>query len=202
MKFRVFSKKEKNQIQGRFRPKGPKTKKEEAEFGPGKTDILICKSCGIFYWYKSWHHCLENYAKLKKSKNIKFTLCPACQMIKDKKYEGEIIIENVREEIKDQLKILIENFGKRAFKKDPLDRVISIKEKKVRRPTNARKRGAISRKEFIGMLDIRVLTTENQLAQKLANKIKQIYGKKSKTSISHSHQEDTIRVKIVFENLS
>jgi len=190
--------KEQRQIKGKFAFRGPRSKKEEAEFGPGQVDILVCKKCHAIYWYKSWHHRLSNYPELKESKHLKFVLCPACQMIKDKKYEGEIIIENVPENIKKDIKILAKNFGERATAADPMDRIISIKEKKVRRVTNKRKRGAESRKKFKGLTDLQILTTENQLATRLAKKINEIYGRKFSVSISHSHREDTARIRIKF----
>ena len=192
------SKKQQSQVKGKIKPRYPKSKKEEQEFGSGKTDIMICKRCGAFYWYKSWHHQLSDYPKLKQDKDIKFVLCPACQMIKDKKYEGEIILENVPKEYKKGIKSLIENFGKRAEQKDPMHRIISIKEIRVSRVSAQRKRGASSRKEFETLKILQVLTTENQLAQRLAKKINETYGKKLNPLITHSHQEDIVRIRITF----
>jgi len=198
MKNYIPRKKEQSQIKGKLQPRYPKSKKEEAEFGSGKIDILMCKKCNAVYWYKSWHHRLEDYPELKETKNLKFVLCPVCQMIKDKKYEGEIILENIPENFKEEIKELTKNYGKRATVNDSMDRIISIEEKKVRRPTNVRKRGTSSRKEFRGLTDLRILTTENQLAQRLAKKINEIYGRQFNLSIAHSHQEDTVRIKITF----
>jgi hypothetical protein len=191
-------KKEERQIKGKFQPRRPKSKKEEAEFGPGKEDILVCKKCQAFYWYKSWHHKLSDYPELRQSKQIKFILCPACQQILDKKYEGEIILEAVPEKFVKDIKTLAVNFGKRASQTDPMDRIISIREKRVKRVTAKRKRGAISRKEFKGLKDIRILTTENQLAKRLAKKINETFGGKLSLSISHSHREDVVRIRIKF----
>lgn len=190
--------KSERQIKGKFRSRRPKSRKEEAELGPGKVDILVCKKCGAFYWYKSWHHRLSDYPELKQSKRIKFAFCPTCQMIKDKKYEGEIILEAVPRDFKEDIENLVKNYGERAFEADPMDRIISIKEKRVKRVTAKRKRGAVSRKEFKGLEDIRILTTENQLAKRLAKKINEIYGRKLSVSISYSHKEDATRIRIKF----
>ncbi len=190
--------KSERQIKGKFRSRRPKSRKEEAEFGPGKIDILVCKKCSAFYWYKSWHPRLSDYPELKQNKRIKFVLCPACQMIKDKKYEGEIILEAVPKDFKEGIKNLAENYGKKAFSKDPMDRIVSIEEKRVKRVTAKRKRGATSRKEFKGLEDIRILTTENQLAVRLARKINEIYGGKLSLTITHSHREDVTRIRIKF----
>ncbi len=193
------SSKQEDQVRGNLQQKEPKTKKEEEEMGPGKKDIVMCKECKSVYYYKSWHHGLDNYSELKKSKRLKFTLCPACEMIQGNKYEGEVIVENVPEDIKKDIKKLAENFGKRAQERDPLDRVISIEEKKVKRPTNRRRREADSRNQIKGQKDLRILTTENQLAQRLGEKINEAFGKKHKVSISHSNREDTTRVYLSFD---
>lgn len=172
--------KEQDQIQGKFHPRGPKSKKLEQEFGLAKQNILICKKCKAVYQNKSWHHESEDNRTLSKDKfalNVKFVLCPACQMIKDKKYEGEIILSAVPEKFKNNIKFLAENYGERAFREDPMDRIISIKEERD---------------------NIRILTTENQLAQRLAKKVNETFGGKLKVAISHSHEEDVIRIKIFF----
>ena len=160
----------------------PKPKKEEAEFGKGKGDILICQECDAVYWYKSWHHSIEDYPELKESKNVEFTICPACRMIKEGKYEGEVVLENVPENKKEEIKNFVKNFGEKAFEKDPMDRVISVKE--------------------IEKGKIRILTTENQLAQRLAKKIKQTFSPKSKLTISHSKEESTLRATLLFNENS
>ncbi|HPO75534.1 MAG TPA: hypothetical protein PLL80_02965 [Candidatus Pacearchaeota archaeon] len=163
-------------------PRFPKPKKEESEFGMGKKDILICKECNAVYYYKSWHHRLDDYSYLKETKRLNFTLCPACQMIRNKKFEGEIVVENVSPKIKTNLKNLVKNFGEKAFERDPQDRVISFNE--------------ISQNED-GSSTIQILTTENQLAQRLAKKISEVF--KGKYSISHSREESVIRAKVVLD---
>jgi NMD protein affecting ribosome stability and mRNA decay len=165
----------------RFLPKDfpwhfPKSKKEEQEYGRGKKDILICEKCGAFYWYKSWHHSLDDYPELSENKDVKFTLCPACKMIENGQYEGELILENVLEEKKEEIENLINNFGELAYQKDPMDRIISI--------------------EDIAKGMIRVLTTENQIAKRLAKKLKRTY--KAKVKFIYSKKESTLRARVVF----
>ena len=153
----------------------PKSKKEESEFGKGRKDILICKKCNAVYFYKSWHRRLEDYPELKETKGLKFVLCPSGQMIKDKKFEGEIILENVPEKIKAELKNLVLNFGEKASKRDSQHRVISFKEQGK---------------------NIRILTTENQLAQRIAKKIKETF--KGELSLSYSKKESIVRARVTF----
>jgi hypothetical protein len=153
----------------------PKSKKEEQEYGKGKKDILVCEKCGAFYWYKSWHHHLSDYPELKESKNINFTLCPACKMIENGKYEGEILVENIDTDKETEVENLIQNFSETAFEKDPMDRIISIE------------------KIAKGML--RVLTTENQMAKQLAKKLKRTF--KGRVNFTFSKKESTLRAKVV-----
>ena len=163
-------------IQGKQQPRLPRSKKEEQEFGKGRANILICWQCEIVYYYKSWHHRLENYKGLKEDKRIKFVLCPACRMIKDKQYEGQVILKNAPEDKKEEILNLARHIGERAYQRDPLDRIISI-----------RKRAQ----------DIEILTTENQLAVRIGKQIKGAF--KGKLEIQWSHQESTVRVILAFE---
>jgi len=171
-----MSQKLQSQIQGKFQPRRPQSKKEEQEFGPGKKDIVICPQCQAFYYYKSWHHHLEEYRHLSEDKRVKFQLCPACQMIKEGKYEGQVILKNVPLEKEEEMIKLVKNFGEEAFRRDPLDRIIKIKSKKISQ----------------NLVEIEILTTENQLAVRIGKKIKGAF--KGDLEIKYSHQEDTARV--------
>lgn len=153
----------------------PKSKKEEAEFGKGKKDIIICPKCESVYFYKSWHHHLKDYPHLSENKELRFVLCPACRMIASKKYEGEVIIENPPSHLKEVLINTIKNVGKIAFERDPQDRIISIS------PQGS---------------SIRVITTENQLAARIAKKIKKAF--KSKIKIQYSKSESIARARVIF----
>ena len=93
----------------------------------------------------------------------------------------------------ENIKNLVQNYGERAFKKDPMDRIISFKEVRQKE-----KRGVLLRKESDRKSNVCILTTENQLAQRLAKKIKEVYGGKPSVSIFHSHQDKITRIKIDF----
>lgn len=163
------------QTRGKGRLKIPRQKKDEQEFGPGKIDILMCRECEAVYYYKSWHHRLENYKELSEDKRIKFVFCPACQMIKDKKYEGQVILKNTPQGKKEEILRLVDNVSKRAYQRDPLDRIIGIKSKSK---------------------DIEILTTENQLAVSIGKQIKKAF--KGNLEIQWSRQESTVRVVLEF----
>ena len=154
-----------NTRQGRGAIQSPKSKKEEQEF-LSKKDIVLCSVCNAAYHGKSWHHVLEGHQKL--SKGIKFSVCPACQMIKEKKYEGQVIVKNVSR--KKELLNLIKNIGERAFRRDVLDRIVKIKEGK----------------------EIEVLTTENQLEVSIGKQVKRAL--KGKMDIKWSKGESVARV--------
>lgn len=155
------------QFKKSYNVKLPKSQHEVEEFGKGKKGLLMCSTCGAVYYKKHWHHDLERLNKAesmnvsKKDTRIKFVLCPACAMIKNKQYEGRVMIKNVPKENVEKLDELIENFCRCAYDIDPMDRLIAIK-----------KSGP----------NWEVTVTENQLANKLAQKIKGTFNRvKTKT---------------------
>ncbi len=153
----------------------PKKREHSTEFKKGSHEYIICPECSSVYYQKSWHHALEGDKHFTENKHVKFVVCPADKMIKTKQFEGQIILENVPEILRGDLFNLIENMGERAFRRDPMDRVISIKDGK-----NA----------------LEVLTTENQLAVRIAKKIRDSFKNKMKGSwtIKYSEREDPVRI--------
>jgi NMD protein affecting ribosome stability and mRNA decay len=162
-----------------YNVKLPKSRHEVEEF-KGKKAIILCEKCGIAYYKKSWHHHLEGFKSLEKKpekKLVKFILCPACKIIKNKQYEGLITIKNIPAKFNQELDRFIEGYGRRAYERDPLDRVIGIK-----------KSGSTWE----------VTTTENELAEKLACKIQETFCKlKPKVSFS-PEPSDAVYIKIDF----
>lgn len=145
------------QFKKSYNVKLPKSQHAVEEFGGGKAGLQMCSTCGAVYYKKHWHHDLESLNKSestnvsKKDTMVKFVLCPACAMIKNNQYEGRALIKNVPKESVQKLEALIENFGQSAYELDSMHRLIGIK-----------KSGA----------DWEVTLTENQLANRLAKKIK------------------------------
>lgn len=173
----------------------PRSKKEEREFGKAKKEFIMCPVGKEIYYDKSWHHSLEDWKHLKlarpghsggEDKNIKFRLCPAHQMIKDKKWEGEVVIEGTPLRKKAEMIKLIENIGKRAYERDPMDRIINIKTKSEKLKT----------KEEI--FNFNITTTENQLALSVAKEVASAFRDlKFKKEIKWSHNEDFVRIKLI-----
>lgn len=173
-------KKTKKQVE-KFSPTRFPERRGKQEFGAGKKEYMVCKDCQAAYYDKSWHHNLADYRHLKEKnidkKKINFVLCPACEMMKNKQFEGSVIIYNVPDKIKKELISLAKNMGKTAYELDPLDRVSSIKELK-------------------GFIEI--WTTENQLVKKIANKIISTFPQQLGVKKIHFSGEgsDVVRVTI------
>jgi NMD protein affecting ribosome stability and mRNA decay len=118
---------------------------------------VMCSDCGAVFWKKLWRHSLElaraAAGKVEK-RSIIFRICPACDMARKKLFEGEITLLNLPGEIAAAARRIAENTGLEAYRRDPLDRILAI----VESP---------------GIL--RITTSENQLAQKIAKKLKSVF---------------------------
>ena len=150
---------------------------EEHEIPRGYKGLVLCKNCNAAYFKKSWHHNLRNYQDERRDHQIKFLLCPACKMIENKQFEGEITICNAPVNIQESLINLVETFCHRAYRKDSQHRLIGVKKVKN---------------------DIIIITTENQLAKQLARKIQSTF-KTAKMKISYSPAPgDVIYITLTF----
>lgn len=149
-------------------------KKELAEFGKGKKTFMLCSLCGAIYFDKSWHHSFLDYRKKIGDQKITVQVCPACQMIADRMFEGELIIARIDPARRQDLLNTITNSADRAFQRDVLCRVIT--------------------KEPSGDT-LRVTTTENQLAIALGKELRKAFG--GTLHITFSKQESTARVYLV-----
>lgn len=161
----------------RFRFKQPRLKNDEQEFRRGKKGILMCSDCGAAYYEKSWHHSLLKIKSVKKDTPVDFSLCPACKMVKNHQFEGEVTILNIPSKQRAELINFIEGFCERAYDRDPMDRLIEIK-----------KSGD----------SLVVTTTENQLANKLGRKIKNLFNNVKAETKFIAAPGDVGRVRIEF----
>lgn len=159
----------------RFREK--KSRHALQEFGPGKVEFIVCPKGGEVYYHKSWHHSLADFKHLDEKKKITFKLCPFHQMVKNKQYEGEIIIDGAPDKDRKELIRLIERSGEHGYRCDPMDRIIKIEAQGNR---------------------IRVETSENQLAQKIANKIRDRFKKTTRRISRGKRESDVVSIKIFF----
>jgi NMD protein affecting ribosome stability and mRNA decay len=151
------------------------------QYGKERPGIIICPDCSNVHYHKRWWDksdpglhklVLVDYRKAAR------TLCPACKMIEEHLFEGEVVIENVPREFRTELSRLIDNVGRTATEIDPQDRIITaLKSSNMWRLT----------------------TTENQLADKLAKKIRETFKQRTKVHISHSKEPYEVdRVRVLF----
>lgn len=163
---------------GSIAPRRKRAPKDEQEFGLAGKGYLVCPVCKSVFFDKSWHHPIEkdkNFST-KKDKNIKFELCPACDMLKKKMFEGEIVIKlNPAGEhaiIKNDVLGAIKNSDELARQRDPMDRVLWMEDEGN---------------------EIKIYTSENQLAVIIGKKLDSSFPG-GQLKIDHSHGEDLIRV--------
>lgn len=149
--------------------------------------VVLCKTCGAAYHKKSWRHGIEDFNKGetesissgKKDVPVKFEICPACKMIKERQYEGRITIKNLPASSEKSLNELVVGFGKHAYENDPMHRLIGIK--------NDGGNWVIT-------------TTENEMANRLAHKIKTSFSHvKSRTKFS-GDPSDVAEISIEFSD--
>ncbi len=156
---------------------------ENEECGRERKGIAECPACRNARFKKKWHASLQDLQKHAKDKKLVIArreMCPACAMIKGHEYEGEIFIEEFPTRLKAELLRLINNFGERAISQDPQDRIIKIE--KIAR-------------------GFRVTTTENQLANRLAKKIKDVFNT-VKIDFSHSKEPfEFVQIRVVFHGV-
>ena len=142
--------------------------------------IVACPRCKNLHTKKRWYVSEDKLKRTLKTSKIIVTekkSCPACTMIKNHTFEGEVFIEGFPTEMKQELKNLINNFGERATAIDPQDRIIATE---------------TTRKGY------RVTTTENQLANKLAKKIRDAFNTVEVTFRNSAEPSEVSRVHVIF----
>ncbi|MBI5045728.1 MAG: hypothetical protein HZC14_01840 [Candidatus Niyogibacteria bacterium] len=153
------------------RPK--ESRRETEEFGPGKADIVFCSDCGLVYYAKSWHYNLRSHKNVEKARRVAFQLCPACQMARRKQYEGEIRISGLPSARQKEIIHILSVVAGKMQEKDPLDRILEIK---------------------LSAGELTVHTSENQMAQKLAKKLQEIYKKDFSHPVVHKGKGEDVFV--------
>ena len=160
----------------------PKQKQEwrHDEYGKSKKGLAVCPTCHNVKFKKEWHHpdsSLVVQSKIGWEKGVHFVTCPACTMGAKGLYEGEITIVGVPPRLEGELAHLIAAYGARAIKRDPQDRVLNIKK--------------IGKKWLVH-------TTEDELAVKLAKKIKGVFNKIDLEINYLKEPQEVSRIRITF----
>lgn len=154
-----------------------RSRRDEREFGPGLAEYIICPEGGEAYFHKSWHHSLADFKHLSVNKKVVFKPCPFHQMVKNRQYEGEVVVYGVPVKYRSELIRLVEHSGEYAFRRDPMDRIIKIEAKGNQ---------------------VRVETSENQLAQKIANKIRDRFKNTTREVRRGKRTSDTVSIRVIF----
>ena len=166
--------------QYQYDPEVFKEKNEEHEFPKGAKGILVCTICGALYFKKSWNHQISIEGEKEEAVLIRKTMCPACRMIENKEFEGELIVSNIPKKHFDEVVKIIEDTGVKAYQRDTQHRLIGIQT-----DNNS----------------LRATTTENQLAVEMSRKIKDAFKGKVEEKISYSPDpSDAVYIKIVFSD--
>ena len=153
----------------------PINKKGSEESLSGSKGVIICEICKAAYFNKRWYHGLEKIKSENQNLPVIFKKCPACVMLKSKQFEGKISIENVSEKNEKEITSFVSAYGRRAWERDPMDRVIAVVKNK---------------KELV------ITTTENQLALKIARKLKQMLNKSTRDISFSPNPSDVTYIKI------
>lgn len=141
---------------------------QNEENGRAHKGVTECPLCHNVNFKKKWSTSLLEIEKISKKKLTisRKEICPACKEIKEHLFAGELFVEKFPERCKIELLNLIHNFGETAIEIDPQDRIIKIEENTI---------------------GYRILTSENQLVNRLAKKIKEAF-KNVEVKISHSQE--------------
>lgn len=145
-----------------------------------KKPLRTCPRCGAIYFDKHWHIIPNFWVEYKRAlpkKPITEELCAECKWIDGGKeetgWEGEVVLENLVFDDKNEILNLVKNVGQRAFLRDPEDQIIKIED-----------RG----KKVI------ITTTENQLAVSIGKQVARAF-KGGKLEIKWSGEDAPARVR-------
>ena len=161
----------------RWNTEKPPRKNEVQEFSRGKRGIIICDVCSAAYFKKRWYHGLEKVKAQNQKLAVSFGACPACKMVNNRQFEGKITLNNVSKKYEKEVLNLVTAYGFRAWDRDPMDRIIAVKKMKN---------------------GIVITTTENQLANKLARKLKQVFNKVVRDISFSPAPSDVVYITIMF----
>jgi hypothetical protein len=159
---------EKTNHKGKGWPLGPQPEHIKTK---GKKKTIICPKCRAVYFDKHWHYGGGLYKFV--GEGAREELCPEDKTASAVSYGGELILKNIPPAHKEDILNQIRNISKRAEARDPEDKIIKI--------------------EIKGGGQIRVFTTENQLAANLGRQIDKAH-KGGKLEIKWSKTDKLARV--------
>lgn len=126
-----------------------------AELEGKDKDMALCTECHAVYHNKRWYLDEELHKKAMALKEVYKVLCPACKKIRDRFPGGIVTLSgDFLKEHKEEIMNLIRNEEERAMGKNPLERIMEIKE------------------EGEG---IEITTTNEKLAQRIGRSLEKAY---------------------------
>ncbi len=118
--------------------------------------VLVCKMCHAVHFRKAWRHDDEFFRRWREFARVRVeeTVCPACKLVRFHQYNGKIVFSDLPKYVIPELTNLIIAYGKRAWRNNPEDRVVEI---------------------VPGDHALTVTTTEDQLAVRIAKKVRDAF---------------------------
>lgn len=119
-------------------------------------EVTICTECHAIYQRRHWFFDAEAYFHYDMQPGTNKVLCPACQKIRDRYADGQVLLHHspFLAAHKDEILRLIHNEEERAKGLNPLERIIEITESED---------------------GVMVTTTNEKLAQRIGRAIKSAY---------------------------
>ncbi len=143
-----------------------------------KGTLLRCSDCQAVHEKKAWrapnelsHAKKDPWVARTKEVRWKYVLCPACKDAKEGTYSGMVVIRRIPGKILNGLLSFIRKFGARSRSRHIERRLLSVQ-----------KNGKNGANEVV------VTTTENQMAGRLAEKIRDTYKHQTRVTISFSRE--------------
>ncbi|MDE2484064.1 MAG: hypothetical protein KGL32_02270 [candidate division NC10 bacterium] len=149
---------------------GSETDSYLAKGAPGK--MVVCHGCHAISAGRRWYQDEAVYAKLLKTGTVKEVYCPACEKIRDGYPSGQVTLKGpFLAEHHDEILRIITNEEKRARERNPLHRIMSLREEN-------------------GQLEI--TTTDEKLAQRIGRELRKACG--GTVAYGWSHDNKFLRV--------
>jgi hypothetical protein len=135
-------------------------------------EMAICTGCHAILTRKRWRLDEAAYARLRRARAARQVLCPACQKIRDGYPSGEVTLTGpFLAAHRDEILRLIANEEKRAREKNPLERIMGLRE---------------------GNGQLILTTTDEKLAQRIGRELRKACG--GKIAYGWSHNNKLVRV--------
>jgi hypothetical protein len=156
----------------------PRSAHDIEEFGRAPKGLVLCSSCRCAFFKKRWVRMTELDVDEHSDLPVSFKMCPACMMVHNNQYEGRVMISNIPDVYAYDLERFIHNYCSREEMREPMHRLISFNKDE-------------------GVWEITL--TENQLANKLGQKIDRLFNGAQATVRFHGNPSDVAEITVTFK---